>query len=92
MLTDPLTPSYTFQSISFSKNEQKSDWFLAVNPNGACSRSSARSSARRRLRIVLTKSNRTGRIPALVDVREGRKAINVWEVCYSRGVRGVGRR
>lgn len=46
-------PSYEFVSISFSKNDQKSDWFLNVNPNG--------------------------RIPALVDNREGGKPINVWE-------------
>jgi len=27
-------PSYSFVSISFQKNEQKSDWFLKINPNG----------------------------------------------------------
>ncbi|KAK4702464.1 glutathione S-transferase, partial [Phenoliferia sp. Uapishka_3] len=46
-------PSYAFTPVAFSKNEQKSDWFMAVNPNG--------------------------RIPALVDNREGKKPINVWE-------------
>ena len=25
---------YEFQGISFSKNEQKEEWFLKVNPNG----------------------------------------------------------
>ncbi|GAA5999727.1 uncharacterized protein JCM10292_003720 [Rhodotorula paludigena] len=46
-------PDYTFVPISFAKNEQKSDWFEAINPNG--------------------------RIPALLDNREGKKPINVWE-------------
>lgn len=46
-------PDYTFIPVSFGKNEQKSDWFEAVNPNG--------------------------RIPALLDNREGKKPIKVWE-------------
>ncbi|BGO92585.1 Glutathione S-transferase 2 [Rhodotorula toruloides] len=46
-------PDYTFVPVSFGKNEQKSDWFEAVNPNG--------------------------RIPALLDNREGKKPIKVWE-------------
>ncbi|GAA5917667.1 hypothetical protein JCM5296_007442 [Sporobolomyces johnsonii] len=44
---------YEHIDISLSKNEQKEDWFLAVNPNG--------------------------RIPALLDNREGKKPIKVWE-------------
>ncbi|KAJ7206856.1 hypothetical protein GGX14DRAFT_567940 [Mycena pura] len=27
-------PSYSVVSISFQENEQKSDWFLKINPNG----------------------------------------------------------
>ncbi|KAM0746518.1 glutathione S-transferase [Meredithblackwellia eburnea MCA 4105] len=46
-------PGYSFTPISFAKNEQKSEWFLKINPNG--------------------------RIPALVDVRDGKKTINIWE-------------
>ncbi|CEQ41186.1 SPOSA6832_02899 [Sporobolomyces salmonicolor] len=44
---------YEHIDISLSKNEQKEDWFEAVNPNG--------------------------RIPALLDNREGKKPIKVWE-------------
>lgn len=47
-------PGYEFVPISFGKNDQKSEWFESVNPNG--------------------------RIPALLDNREGKQPINVWEV------------
>jgi len=51
-------PGYEFVPTSFSKNDQKSEWFEAVNPNG--------------------------RIPALLDNREGKKPIHVWEVSAER--------
>lgn len=46
-------PGYEFVPISFKENEQKSEWFVKVNPNG--------------------------RIPALIDNREGKGPIHVWE-------------
>ncbi|KAK4698253.1 glutathione S-transferase, partial [Phenoliferia sp. Uapishka_3] len=70
-------PGYNFTKISFQANDQKSDWFMKVNPNGVYFRAPPRlHGPTGSLTSLLLYA---GRIPALVDNREGKKPINVWE-------------